>query len=40
MQGHQNTTITKRHDKKLEYSSICYIGSKTGWVPMKEVYKL
>ena len=29
----------KRHDK-LGYSSICYIGSKIGWVPMKEVYKL
>ena len=39
MQGHQNTTITKRHDK-LRYSSICDIGSKIGWVSMKEVYEL
>ena len=30
----------KRHDE-LGYSSICYIvGSKIGWVSMKEVYKL
>ena len=29
----------KRHDK-LGYSSICYIiGSKIGWVSMREVYK-
>ena len=29
----------KRHDK-LGYSSICYTGSRIGWVAMKEVYKL
>ena len=29
----------KRHDK-LGYSSICYIGSKNGWVSMEKVYKL
>ena len=29
----------KRYDK-LGYSSICYIGSRIGWVSMKEVYKL
>ena len=29
----------ERHDK-LGYSSIYYIGSKIGWVSMKEVYKL
>ena len=39
MQGHQNTTLIKRHDE-LGYSTICYIGSKIGWVSMKEVYKL
>ena len=31
----------KRYDKlEYSYSSICYIGSKIGWVSMKEVYKL
>ena len=29
----------KMHDK-IGYSSICYIGSKIGRVPMKEVYNL
>ena len=29
----------KRYEE-LGYSSICYIGSKIGWVSMKEVYNL
>ena len=29
----------KSHDK-LGYSPICYIGSKVGWVSMREMYKL
>ena len=28
-----------RHEK-LGYTSICYIGSRIGWVSMKEVYRL
>ena len=28
-----------RHEK-LGYNSTCYIGSRIGWVSMKEVYKL
>ena len=41
MQGHQNTTITKGTIiSYIEYSSICYIASKIGWVSMREVYKL
>ena len=30
----------KKHDDKLGYNSICYIGPKIEWVPMKEVFKL
>ena len=26
--------------EKLGYTSICYIGSRIGWVSMKEVYRL
>ena len=37
MQGHQ--TQNKRHDK-LGYNSICYIGSRIGWMSIKEVWKL
>ena len=29
----------KKNDKQ-GYNSICYIGSKIGWVSIKEVYKL
>ena len=35
----KHNNYKKRHDK-LGYSSICYIGSKIGWVSMTEVYKL
>ena len=28
-----------RHEK-LGYNSICYIGSRIGWVSMKKVYRL
>ena len=29
-----------RHEKLIEYTTICYIGSRIGWVSMKEVYRL
>ena len=37
--GTQEHNNYKRLDK-VEYSSICYIGSKIGWVSVKEIYKL
>ena len=33
-----NRHADKRHDK-LGLHSICYIGSRIGWVSMKEIFK-
>ena len=39
MQGHQTKTKTK-DAISLDYSSICYIASRIGWMSMKGIYKL
>ena len=36
--GRQKKTKTK-DTMSLDYSSICYIGPRIGWVSMKEIYK-
>ena len=36
--GTPNKTKTK-DTMRLDYSSVCYIGSRIGWVSMKEIFK-
>ena len=38
MQGHQNKTKTK-DTMSLDYSSVCYIGSRVGWLLIKGLFK-
>ena len=39
MQGHPTNKTKTKETMSLDYSSICYIGSRTGWVSTKETYK-
>ena len=34
------TKLRNNRHEKLGYTSVCYIGSRIGWVSMKEVYRL
>ena len=34
------TKLRNNRHEKLGYTSICYIGSRVGWVSMKEVCRL
>ena len=37
---HAGLTKSRNRHEKLGYASICYIGSRIGWVSMKQVYRL